>query len=83
MHQKYPIEMLKLSMSGFLLKPLTDEGLLNPGPSLPNIFLLKKNFQSVKQLFFAHLLSAPHTGVCCLCLLSTNHALNAFCEAAA
>lgn len=43
--------MLKLSMSGFLLKPLTDEGLLNPGPSLPNIFLLKKKFQSVKQLF--------------------------------
>lgn len=44
MHQKYPIEMLKLSMSGFLLKPLTDEGLLNPGLSLPNIFLLEKNF---------------------------------------
>lgn len=44
MHQKYPIEMPKLSMSGFLLKPLTDEGLLNPGLSLPNIFLLEKNF---------------------------------------
>lgn len=75
--------MLKLSMSGFLLKPLTDEGLLNPGPSLPNIFLLKKKISICETTFFAHLLSAPHTGVCCLCLLSTNHALNAFCEAAA
>lgn len=82
MHQKHPIEMQKLSMSGFLLKPLTDEGSLNLGPSLPNIFLLKE-ISICETTFFTHLLSALHTGVCCLCLLSTNHALNAFCEAAA
>lgn len=57
--------MLKLSMSGFLLKPLTDEGLLNPGPRLPNIFLLKKNFNLWNNFVRTLVVSSPHW-----CLLS-------------
>lgn len=72
----------KFAQEWILLKLLTDEGLLNPGPSLPFIFWMKK-IQSVKQLF-------SHT--CCqlsilvfaisVCFQQIMP-LNTFCEAAA